>query len=323
MFAASEGAVRRAEGLADRAVVRVEPQRREQRAVRRADRGLRGLDAALRREEVRASVERPREHLVERRRRHRRVGNLVGQREHLAERQADRARELQLRLLEFVLRGEDTLALGLLLHLRAQHVDAGDDAGRLQVLRLREERVGRRLLRARHLHAAAGRDRLEIQVHRDEDHEVARRPDAVLLGLEVQRRGARIVQRRHVDHRLGQIHAGVVHVEGADDRRLGGEAVRFEVDDLPPAAERARHVGQQLRQRAPSRAPRRGLGFLLQQQAEVVLQRPLDRVLHRQRQRLGGHGSFRHAAEEGIRRGLSGALRGRRMTDEEEEGENR
>ena len=73
----------------------------------------------------------------------------------LPDRQPDGAGELQLRLLEIVLGRDHPLALRLQLHLRAQHVDAGDDAGGLEILRLLVERLRGVVLRARHLDAAA------------------------------------------------------------------------------------------------------------------------------------------------------------------------
>src|SRR4029079_11995600 len=92
--------------------------------------------------------------------------------------------------------------------------------------------------------------------------------------------------------------ACVEDVERADDRVGRGEAERLEVEHLPPRRERARDVGKQIRERAPLRAAGRGRVLFLQQQAEVVLQRALHRVLHRQRQRLGRRRALRYAAEE-------------------------
>ena len=70
------------------------------------------------------------------------------EREILAERQADGARELQFRLLEFVRVDRGALRLGTELHFRAQHVDSGHQAVLLQIQRLVVQRLGGLLLGA-------------------------------------------------------------------------------------------------------------------------------------------------------------------------------
>jgi hypothetical protein len=71
----------------------------------------------------------------------------------LTERQADRARELQLRFLELVRRCGRALSLPAQLHFGAQHVDAGDQTVFFQIHRLIVEGLCRLLLGPRRLGA--------------------------------------------------------------------------------------------------------------------------------------------------------------------------
>ena len=121
---------------ADRAVIGVDAYRWQRVADDRSPRRFGGAHALERR-----LVIGPR--LVAERRRRRRstcLASAVRQRrielESLAERQADHARQLQLRLLEVVDGHRRPLRLRAQLDFGAQHVDAGDEAVLLQVERL-------------------------------------------------------------------------------------------------------------------------------------------------------------------------------------------
>ena len=168
-----------------RAVVGVEPQRRQERAVGRARRDACAASTRLFAARiVGPRVERARERLLERRRRHRRVRNLVGQRERLPEREADRARQLQLGLLELVLGARSTRCRCVCscTCARSTSMPATSPAVFRSCACLNSASAVSCCARV-DLDAAAGGDRLEIQVHRDEHDQVARRLDAVLLGL--------------------------------------------------------------------------------------------------------------------------------------------
>ena len=103
-----------------------------------------------------------------------RVGQVRIQLEPLAEREADDARQRQLRFLEFVDGVAGPLGLRAKLHFSAQHVDARDDAALFQIERLLVQRAGGLLLGARGIGAGRRGERLDEQVARDVDDVVAR-----------------------------------------------------------------------------------------------------------------------------------------------------
>ena len=139
--------------------------------------GLGGADPLERRLVVRTRRVGQRHRGVDRDVGHRQVGQLRIELEPLAERQADDARQLQLRFLEFVDGVAGPLGLRAELHFGAQHVDAGDDAALFQIERLLVQRAGGLLLRARRIGAGRRGERLHEQVARDVDDVVARAAD--------------------------------------------------------------------------------------------------------------------------------------------------
>ena len=255
--------------------------RRQHFAHDRPASGLGGLDAGERRLIIGARLVRAVECLVERQ-----VGNrhrlaVRDERERLTDRQADDARQLQLGLLEVVPRRRDALALGAELHLRAQDVDAGDQAACLQIRRLLEERLGRVALRARRVDARRGGQRLQVGVGRDEHDEIARALVTVLRGLDVVRFGAGVVQGVQVEDRLRERHPRVEDVERSDDRRdaLGQrEAERRQVHDLPRLRDMPLTFGSSSLSASFCRPAAASTPLFGQQQPEVVLERPVDRV---------------------------------------------
>ena len=239
----------------DGAVVGVDVQRRQQLGAGGAARRFRRSEPIARREEVGARVVGARQRVLDRQVVERRERHLVGQRELLPRRQADGPRQLQLRLLEVVLRDDEALALVLDLDLGAQDVDAGDQPRGLEVGRLLEERLRGVLLRVRDVDPARGGHRFEVEIDRDQHDEVARRLDAARLGALVERGGAVVVERAQVDDRLREADPRVEDVERSDDRRVRLEAEDREVDDRPVLAEGAGETlgsrSSSARQRAP------------------------------------------------------------------------
>jgi hypothetical protein len=90
-------------------------------------------------------------------------------------------------------------------------------------------------------------------------------------------------------------------VVGADDARkrwLQRKAECLEAGLALGFADDAVHVGQQVGERQPARAVGAIHGVLGAQHAKVVLERPVQRVVERQRNRLGARRAGGHAAPE-------------------------
>jgi hypothetical protein len=118
--------VRRRHGLSDRAVVGVEGERGEELSPGSFPCRFGGRQPILRRLVVGTRVVGALERVLEADVLQRRVRELVGQREGLADGQADRVGELQLRLLEVVPRDDGPLTGVLHLDLRAHDVHPRD-----------------------------------------------------------------------------------------------------------------------------------------------------------------------------------------------------
>ena len=189
----------------------------------------------------------------------------------LADREPDRARELQLELLEIVLRRDEPLTLGLQLHLRPQDVDAGDDARGLEVLCLLESASAvsccARANSTRLLAATASRYRFTATSTTRSRAFLMPYFSACALSV----RGAVSFSAAMSMIGCDTRDARVEHVEGSDDGRIGRKAERLEIDHLATLAQVARDVRQQFGERAPMRAARDRGGFLLQKQAQIVL----------------------------------------------------
>ncbi len=266
--------------LTEHAVVGIEVDGGNVIAFGRPPRRFRGRQSLARGQEIGARLEGglqrafERDDLVQRR-----IRNAIGQRERLSDRQADRARQLQFRLLELVFDPNRSLTLVLQLHLGAQHVNAGDQTGLFHVVRLPVERVGRILLRLCGFDAAGARDGFEVEVDRDQRYQVSRRPYAELLRPFVGRCRLGVVDGTEIEERLRGVDARVVDVERSDDRGVGLEAIRLEVDDLAAGDQPGRHIRQQFGERAPPRTVSILDRLFLKQQSKVELERPLYCIL--------------------------------------------
>ena len=241
------------------------------------------------------------EGLLHRQLRRRGVGRLVGQRERLANRKPDRARQSQLLLLELVLVEDDALLLGLHLHLRAQHVDARDHARLLQIHRPLVQHLRRVEARSRRVDPRPARDGLQIQPGDSQHHDIARvlvrepgRPKT--LGA-----GSRLVQRTEVQDGLGNRKPRVEHVERPDNRRDPREipeAVRLQVDLLSHVGDAGEDVGQESAPRGDPRRLGRPRSLLSQEQAQVLPQPAGDRIFQAESQRRCGTLPAWDAAQE-------------------------
>jgi hypothetical protein len=125
---------------------------------------------------VRPGLVGPFQRIVESHFGNRNVGQLVDQRERLADRQAHQPRQLQSRFLEVVARRGGSLALGSKLHLGAKHLDAGDDAARPHARRLVEDRFRGFGLGPGRFGACRGCQRLQVDVGGCEDHQITGAP---------------------------------------------------------------------------------------------------------------------------------------------------
>ena len=191
------GRVRGRGRLADRAVVGVDVQRREELPVARARRGLGGCDPLVRgevsrRRDAKARLQRG----LERDLGDRRVGNLVRQRERLPGRQPDRPCELQLRASRTRSRRGSTRWRWFCSWTCARSTSMPATRPECFMSDAWVKSASRGLfLRVRGLDAARAGDRLEIQVDRDQRDQVTRGPDAERLGALVGRGRARAVDR--------------------------------------------------------------------------------------------------------------------------------
>ena len=299
-------------GVSDVAEVAAHAQRRQPLARGRAPLALRRLDARLRGLQVGARRVGARQRLLRRDPGGGREGHGVHEAIGLAERQADRTRERQLLLRGFVLRDDHPLALGCELHLRAQDVDAGREAGLLAVGGDVEERLGGGELGLRDRDAALPCHGLQVEAGAGQHHGVARAALLLLGGPREEALGLRVPQRVQVEDGLAGVGPRVDHVEGADQLRelaYAGEAKGGQAELLAHRGRARAHVRQQVRARLPVLA--RGLtrALLAEDQAEVVVETARDRLVERELQHVGDGRPRRHAAVERIR---ADALRGQR-----------
>ena len=305
-----EGPLDGRDARAEAAIVGVEMQRRQRVAARRLQRGAGRVDAGLRRAQILTGRVRRGERGLERDRRRGRVGRVIAELELLVERQADRAGELQLLLLERVLGRDEARPRRFELDLLTQHVDAGDDAGRALVFGETRQRLGGRDLRLRGGDAGFVGDGLEVHAADGQHDELAdvaigvRLGDRERLALVIRAERRRVVQRRV------QEHARVEHAERANHLRHAlesREAERGEIDDLRRLSHAAKHVGEQGGEIALALSLAVAGPRLLEDDREVVIEPAADRVGERQLDRRGGRRARRHAVQEHV--GDRGLLR--------------
>ena len=233
---------------------------------------------------------------------------MIAELELLVQRQTDRAGELQLLLLERVLRRDQARPRRFELDLLTQHVDAGDDAGRALVFGETRQRFGRRNLRLGRGDAGFVGDGLEVHAADGQHDELA--DVAIGVRLSARERLALVIgaERRRVVQRRVQKHAGVEHAERPNHLRQAlesREAERGEIHDLRRLSHAAKDVGEQGGEIALALALAVARPRLLQDDREVVIEPAADRVGKRQLDRRGGRRAHRHAVQEHVgHRGL-------------------
>ncbi len=151
------------------------------------------------------------------------------------------------------------------------------------------------------------------------DHEIASALTRQARGFERVRLRARVVDRLQIEDRLRHEHARVEDIERTDDignageRRsaAGAKPEGREVDLLTRLGDAAVDVRQHLAECDPPRAARAAERFFGRQNAEVVVERPQNRVDHRQMDRFGADRTGRNATQEriGAQKGIRGSGR--------------
>ena len=226
---------------------------------------------------------------------------MIAQREGLADGQSDHPGERELRFLEVICRRRRALLFGAELHLGTQHVDASDQPALPEIDRLGEERLCRLQLRAGRVGARGCGDSLEVQIRRDEDDEVARALVRVARRGDVVRRRPCIVDGAQIEHRLRHEQSHVEHIERSDDRRDARRQWKPEdgqVDLLPVLGQPRARVREEIAESRPACAARQLDVLLRHQDAEVVLERAIDRVDGRERDRIARRRPRRDAARK-------------------------
>jgi len=229
---------------------------------------------------------------------------VLGQAERLPERKADGAGEGELGLGEAHLGDDRLLLAGRALHLGAQDVERGSEAGLLAVLgQLMEDPRGFEL-GARGVDPALLGHRPHVEVRGGEDHAVTHILEVEAGGLDAPLLRPDLLVGTEREHGVRHLGADVEDVERTHQRGdVGeaddaGEAERFQVDLLSRLREAEGELGQQLGKGFPARSLRGADPLLAEEQPEVPLQAALDGVEQGQVEHLGRRRPRRHAAIE-------------------------